>query len=80
MKTSLIAFVVIVGLAVLMLLFGLGEAKRRQKKAEEFDDLTERVAALEKRLGEAQARDRAQTRKLNDLTTRLNKLESKAKK
>jgi len=77
MRSSVVAFVLIVGLAALMLTFGLGEARTRQEKEETINDLKERVAALEERLDEEEATRKSLQQKLDNLQSRLRKLESK---
>jgi hypothetical protein len=79
MRSSIVTFVAIAILAILVLAFGLVAGRARQKKAEEFDELAERVSALEQCLDEAKTRDRSQTMKLDELEKRLKKLEGKAK-
>jgi hypothetical protein len=63
MRGSLVALLLASGVAVLVLLLGLAEARHRQRKADEIEELAGRLAVLEERLGRAKAAPRSGTEK-----------------
>ncbi len=56
MRGSLVAVLLGCGLVVLLLVFGLTEARTRQARSERLGALDERVSALEERVAELEKR------------------------
>jgi hypothetical protein len=50
MRSSLVALVLGAALVVLLLVFGLNEARTRQKRSERLDDMEEKINDLEARV------------------------------
>jgi hypothetical protein len=91
MKGSFVAMLVAFGVVIVVLLFGLGEAKRREEKAVETDEMREQLTDLKKQFSEMEAGQKAKSekakaaraeekldlilKKLEDMDKRLRKLE-----